>query len=76
MKKLREENKFSCASKERGKHENRQFVKKHVDELGQLSSMLKQVKIEVFDSYTEFIKTGFTKPKIFSIIKRYIKMLK
>ena len=47
-------------------HENRhEWLKKHADELGQLSSILKQEKLKFSNSYMEFIKTGFTKPEDF-----------
>ncbi len=47
-------------------HEDRhKWLKKHADELGQLSSILKKEQLKFSDSYLDFIKNGFAKPEDF-----------
>ncbi len=47
-------------------HEDRhKWLKKHADELGQLSSLLKKEQVKFSESYLDFIKKGFTRPEDF-----------
>ena len=47
-------------------HENRhKWMKKHANELGELSGILKKEKLKFSESYLTFIKKGFTKPEEF-----------